>query len=586
MSRPLKTKSFLLISIALGLISNQSLFANEAQTETLPLSAQKIEEIQEKENAAYSDFVFKYLVAEVAIQRGELGLASQLFLDLANAKRDVKIAERATQLAIFTQNTNAGLAASNLWMELNPDALEPRQTATQILVMAGNLGAAKPHLEKLLSKEDTRANGFLFLNTLLETQADKTAVLGLVQDLAQPYPKLAEAHLTLSQAALHAQMPDLALKEISLANQLKPNWELGAIQQAEILYQQSPDKAINFYRQFLSKNSQANDARLNLAKMLVTQKRFKETPDELKKLAKAAEKKPELLALIGMLAMQSNAIADAENYLKQALHSSFKDKELIYLYLGQLAEKKQKSEEALNWYSQIQAPSSEMNDPLKSSHYLEAQIGSALIIASTKGVDAAITMLDELQNLNTAQLSLVIQTQANLLMRAKRIQDSFELLDKAVMNLPENAELIYDHAMAAERLEKFEIVETQLRKLIKLKPNFAQAYNALGYSFADRNIHLEEAYQLIEKALSFNPNDHFVMDSMGWVNYRLGKLDLAEKYLMAAYRIQSDTEIAAHLGEVLWQQGKNKEAEKIWNDALKTGSDNEVLLKTIKQFKP
>lgn len=581
-----KTKSYLLLSIAISAAATQSLMANESQTETRPLSAQTAYEIQEKENAAYSDFVFKYLVAEVAIQRGEVGLAAQLFLELAKTKQNVKIAERATQLAIFTQNTNTGLAASNLWMELNPDALEPRQTATQILVMAGNLEAAKPHLEKLLSKEDTRANGFLYLNTLLENQADKAAVLGLVQSLAQPYPKLAEAHLTVSQSALHAQMPELALKEIVLANQIKPNWELGAIQQAEILYQQSPEKAINFYRQFLSANSQANDARLNFVKMLVSQKRFKDTPAELKKLAKAAEKKPELLALIGMLAIQSNAISDAENYLKQALNSSFKDKDLIYLYLGQLAEKKQKSDEALNWYSQIQPPSPEVNDTLKSSHYLEAQMSSALIIARSKDVDAAISMLDELQNLSTPQLALVIQTQANLLMQANRFQDGFALLDKAVINLPENAELIYDHAMAAERLEKFEIVETQLRKVIKLKPNFAQAYNALGYSFADRNIHLEEAYQLIEKALSFNPNDHFVIDSMGWINYRLGKLDLAAQHLTTAYNIQADTEIAAHLGEVLWQQGKLKEAEKVWNDALKAAPNNEILLKTIKQFKP
>jgi tetratricopeptide (TPR) repeat protein len=586
MSFLLNTKSLLMLSIAFGLVTNQPLLANDTQTETLPLSAEKSEEMHENENAAYSDFVFKYLVAEVAIQRGELGLAAQLFLDLAKAKRDVKIAERATQLAIYTQNTNTGLAASNLWMELNPDALEPRQTATQILVMAGNLGAAKPHLEKLLSKEETRANGFLFLNTLLENQTDKAAVLLLVQNLAQPYPKLAEAHLTVSQAAFHAQMPELALKEIMVANQLKSNWELGAIQQAEILYQQSPEKAINFYRQFLSNNAQANDARLNLVKMLVSQKKFKDAQPELKKLAKAAEKKPELLALVGMLAIQSNAIDDAENYLKQALNSAFKDKELIYLYLGQLAEKKQKTDEALNWYSQIQAPSADLNDPLKSSHYLEAQMSSALIIARTKGVDAAISLLDELQNLSTTQLSLVIQTQANLLMQAKRFQEGFDLLDKAVINLPENAELIYDHAMAAERLEKFEVVEAQLRKLIKLKPNFSQAYNALGYSFADRNIHLEEAYQLIEKALSFNPNDHFVMDSMGWVNYRLGKLDQAAQHLMAAYNIQADTEIAAHLGEVLWQQGKLKEAEKIWGDALKAAPDNEVLLKTIKQFKP
>ena len=157
-----------------------------------------------------------------------------------------------------------------------------------------------------------------------------------------------------------------------------------------------------------------------------------------------------------------------------------------------------------------------IRDRAKPNHYLEAKINSAFIISRTQGVDAAVTMLDDLQDLTNLQIALVIQTQANLMMQAKRYQEGFDLLDKAVLNVPDHPELIYDHAMAAERLEKFDIVETQLRKLILLKPDFAQAYNALGYSFADRNIQLEEAYQLIEKALSLNPNDHFVIDSMGW----------------------------------------------------------------------
>ena len=252
----------------------------------------------------------------------------------------------------------------------------------------------------------------------------------------------------------------------------------------------------------------------------------------------------------------------------------------------ELAEKKKNDDEALNWYAQIQAPQADNEAPSKQNHYLEAKISSAYIISRTQGPDAAVSMLDDLQDLTNLQIALVIQTQANLMMQAKRYQDGFDLLDKAVLNVPNNPELIYDHAMAAERLEKFDLVESQLRKLIKLKPDFAQAYNALGYSFADRNIHLEEAHELIEKALSFNPHDHFVIDSMGWVHYRLGELDKAAEYLKAAYKAQADAEIAAHLGEVLWQQGHQKEAEKIWNEALKNSPENEALLKTVKQFKP
>jgi len=152
--------------------------------------------------------------------------------------------------------------------------------------------------------------------------------------------------------------------------------------------------------------------------------------------------------------------------------------------------------------------------------------------------------------------------------------------------LPNTPELVYDHAMAAERLQRLDVMEKELRRLIQIKPDFAQAYNALGYSLADHNMRLDEARGLIEKALTLSPNDYFILDSMGWVQYRLGKLDKAADYLRRAYTVQTDPEIAAHLGEVLWQQGKHDEAVKTWEEALREHPDNESLLNTTKKFKP
>jgi Flp pilus assembly protein TadD len=209
----------------------------------------------------------------------------------------------------------------------------------------------------------------------------------------------------------------------------------------------------------------------------------------------------------------------------------------------------------------------------------------ANIVARTDGADAAIALLDELSNLDTLQLAQVISAQSGLLVMEKRYQESYDLLAKAVANLPDLPDLIYDYAMAAERQQKFSIMETQLRKLIKMRPQFAQAYNALGYSFADRNTKLDEANKLISKALELSPNDHFIMDSMGWVLYRQGKLAQAYDYLNAAYTSQSDPEIAAHLGEVLWKTDRREEASQIWQEAFTKNPDNEVLMNTIKKFK-
>jgi tetratricopeptide (TPR) repeat protein len=217
---------------------------------------------------------------------------------------------------------------------------------------------------------------------------------------------------------------------------------------------------------------------------------------------------------------------------------------------------------------------------------LEAQVNIATAMARGGKVDLAIDKLDSLDNLNTQQQIIVIQTEAALLVKAGRHQEAFDLLDKAVKNLPNTADLVYDYALAAERLKKFDLMEAELRKTIKDMPNFAAAYNALGYSFADRNIKLNEALSLIEKALSLSPNDHYILDSLGWVHFRKGNLNKALDYLQQAYQYNADPEIAAHLSEVLWQQGKQDQANVVLNEALRNYPDNELLKTTRSKLKP
>jgi tetratricopeptide (TPR) repeat protein len=171
-----------------------------------------------------------------------------------------------------------------------------------------------------------------------------------------------------------------------------------------------------------------------------------------------------------------------------------------------------------------------------------------------------------------------------LLVQAKRPQEAFDLLRETVETLPNSPDLIYDYAMVAERVQRFDVMEHELNKLILLKPDMGHAYNALGYSLADRNERLDEAQTLIEKALALNPSDYFILDSMGWLKYRRGQLSQALDYLKRAYAVQPDPEIAAHLGEVLWQQGNREEAIKTWENALHEHPDNEVLLNTSKKF--
>ena len=524
--------------------------------------------------SANAEFVYKYLLGEVAMQRGETTLASQLFLDLAKQTLDPRLAERAARAAVFANQPGIALQAATLWAELDPGSQEAQQASSQLLIASGNLKEAKPHMQKLLAQEDKRANGFLYLNGLLANQKDKNEVLKVITELAAPYPKLPEAHFSVAQAALIADKPDVAQKELDTANKQRPGWELGAQMQGQMLLKASPDKAIAFYQGFLKQYPKANDVRMAYAKTLVSQKRFAEAKPEFIKLVESSNGNPEISAVVGLLSLESNDYPMADKYLQQSISSGFKDPEQLYGYLGRSAERQKDDAKALNWYDKIQG----------GEHYLDGRLSAASVIARTKNVDAAIKMLDVVDDLTPEQQILVIQTEANMFSLAKRNQESFDLLDKAASTWPDSAEIVYDHAMAAERVGKYDIMETELRKLIKAKPDFAAAYNALGYSFADRNVKLPEAQTLLETAVKLAPDDHYMLDSIGWVHYRLGNLDKAADFLRKAYAVQADPEIAAHLGEVLWKQGKLEEAKKLWASALKDFPENDVLLATTKKF--
>jgi len=403
--------------------------------------------VKQVQTEANAEFVFKYLAAEVAGQKGELGISTQLFYDLAKSTLDVRLAERAAKVAMFSKNAQAALETAKLWVELDANSTEAQQAAVQIYVINGDLDAAKPLLQKLLANTETQGNGFLYLNTLFSHQANRDTVLKLLQDLAAPYKQLAEAHFSVAQAAFQANNLSLALQESTLANQLKPHWEIAAIQQADILYSTSPDEAISFYRNFLGDNTDANDARLNLARMLIKQSRFNEAKPELVTLSKLANSNPEILVVVGLLFVQSNQFNDAEKYFLQALDSEIKNKDPIYIYLGQIAEKNKNDTEAINWYNKVEQPSASASAQ-QTDHYLDAKLSVANVIARNQGADLAFKMLDDLENLSDAQFRQVIMAQSNILAQSKRYQESYELLGKAVANIQNSSELIYEYAMA------------------------------------------------------------------------------------------------------------------------------------------
>ncbi|HEX7156012.1 MAG TPA: tetratricopeptide repeat protein, partial [Burkholderiaceae bacterium] len=171
-----------------------------------------------------------------------------------------------------------------------------------------------------------------------------------------------------------------------------------------------------------------------------------------------------------------------------------------------------------------------------------------------------------------------------ILRDAHRYQESYDLLDKALQASPDDTGLLYESAMAAERLDRIDVMEAHLRRILQLRPDYAHAYNALGYTLADRNIRLKEAYELIDKALQLAPDDGFILDSMGWVQFRMGNLKAARDYLSRAFRVKPEADVAAHLGEVMWQMGEHDAAREVFRQAQKKEADNETLKETLQRL--
>ena len=254
----------------------------------------------------------------------------------------------------------------------------------------------------------------------------------------------------------------------------------------------------------------------------------------------------------------------------------YRDPDGVRYLLGQVAEEQKRWPQAIQWYEQIQ----------DGDHALPARMRTAGAMAKQGKLDEARKFLQQVATDNPAEEVQLTVAEAQLLRDANRHGDAFALLGEALKRQPEQPELLYDYALTAEKLEKFDLLESNLRKLIQVRPEHAHAYNALGYSFAERNMRLPEARKLIEKALEFAPEDYYIIDSLGWVQYREGDLKGAAATLRRAYDGRPDAEIGAHLGEVLWQMGQRDEARRVWQEAQKTAPENETLLKTIKKFRP
>ena len=521
--------------------------------------------------------LYQSLLAEIAGQRGNLGLSVSAYLDLARSTRDPRYARRAAEMALHGRDVQTALQAARLWAEIDPESALARQMLAGLLVSANRLDELPQHVAKLLAQEgDNLGDGLMRLNRLFARYPDKQAVLAIIEQLTVPYVGLAEAHYARAQAALHAGAWQRGVEEADKALGLRPDWDTAAMLKAQLQRAEAPEASLETLRRHLAAHPQAREVRLQYARGLVGARKFPQARAEFQRLLGDYPDNPDVIYAVAVLSMQLSDWDTAEANFSKLLGRDFTEADTVRLYLGQIAEERKQFDVALRRYAEV-APGEQ---------YLAAQLRIAQLLARQGQLDAGRRHLQALRAAGQADRIQLLLAESQLLRDAGQTREAYSLLAESLAAQPEQPELLYEAALLAEKIGQHDVLEANLRKLIALKPDHAHAYNALGYSFAERNQRLAEAEQLITKALQLSPDDPFIIDSMGWVLFRKGDSAGAVLHLQRAYSIRPDPEIAAHLGEVLWLLGRQDEARRTWQEAAKANPGNEVLAEVIKRYAP
>ncbi len=522
-----------------------------------------------------AEFLYKFLLAEIAGQRGDVALASEAYADLARLSRDARVARRATEIALYAKRADLALQSARLWYETAPDSMAAQRTLADLLIQSGDLESARPLISEVLATSPEGPEPSLMqLYQLCSAHPDKRAVNKLIRDLTEPYVSLPEAQYARAQAAFGSGQREQALQSVDRALELRPDWQQGALLKAHLLGDQDRNETLAFMRVFLQSYPDAMEVRLNYARALVSERRYGEAKSQFQMLLKANPDNANLAFTLGLLSAQIGDAPAADEQFRSALALGYGDPDAIYFQLGQVNEKLDKADEAARWYRSVQA----------GDQFVAAQSRYALLLARNDGVEDARLYLHSLEVAEDGQRVQLIQAEAHMLREMREYGQSYAVLQEALVSRPDNRALLYDVALAAEKIDRLDITEEQLLKLIALEPDSAQAYNALGYTLADRTERFDEARDYIARALALAPDDPFILDSMGWVEYRLGNVDESMQFLRRAYEMQADPEIAAHLGEVLWVSGVEDEARQIWDESAKQHPDNETLQRVMRKF--
>jgi tetratricopeptide (TPR) repeat protein len=522
--------------------------------------------------------LYGVLLGEIAGQRGRLDVSGASYLQAAKQSNDPRIAERALKISVYAKQPGLAYQAAKRWVELAPDNAEARQTLAVLALRLNQQQEALDQFEYLL-QNDAQGNGapYQSMLALLAREPDKERALKVMAQMVELRPQDPQAHFAYARLAMHAEDWSLAEQQVIRSLELNPGWTEALILQAQVSLKQDRGSTARAQLEAALQHQPDNtELQLAYARLLVDLEDFEGARNQYRSLLKRQPDSGQVVYSLALLALEAGDLKEARTRFKKLVALDFQTQQAYY-YLGAIAEEQNNPERALQWYNQV--------DP-EGEHWIEVQIRIARLEAQDGEVKAARDRLRTLRLAQPGQAQRLFLVEGEILSGIERYEEVYKLYSDYLETSPDDLEILYARSLVAERLDRVDQAEKDLRAVLKVEPDNARALNALGYTLADRTGRYNEALEYVQKAYDQTPEDPAVIDSMGWVLYRLGRLQEARDHLQNAYDMTGDGEIAAHLGEVMWAMGDKDAARALWNKARKEAPGDPVLEETVRRFAP
>lgn len=528
--------------------------------------------------AERAELMYQVLAGEIAGKLGDVEAASDHYLQASKLTDDPDVAARTARIALFAKDYQRAYEAVSRWVELEPDNNDALQTAGLLLVRQDRPDEAAEYLSRVIENAE---NGdaevaFAQLNMLFGRDTVSESEIKVLDLLRQKYADVTHAHRTYAELAYRGKRYDLALMGVNDALKLAPDDTTALVLKNRILLSTGKvDQALGGMAQLRKEHPEDASIHHNYARMLVQAKRYSEALEAYDDVIALQPDNLDLIYSKALIEIELKRYSDASESLSK-LASSPHHREEAYYYLGRIAEDQGEYADAVDWYTRIEG----------GEYFFDAQTRVANSLAAQGDFDDARLYLQSLRTqIDSSELLVRLSlAEGQLLADHGSYQAAYDFYDQALADYPENSDLLYARAMMAEKVGRIDWLERDLKVILEREPDNATALNALGYTLADRTSRYEEALDYISRALAIRPDDSAILDSMGWVKYKMGKLQEALRYLRKAYAQLEDAEIAFHLGEVEWRLGRHEEAEQVVRKALESTPGDNRLLQLLERF--